>query len=224
MDETATTTKAYTGRLQPRERSARPIDGRVDIGHVHLKTADLGTHLRLLRRHPRLRRRLPDGRRALPVGGRLPPRPRLQHVDLRRGHAASSRNDRPLPRRRPLPHPRGAGRRAEAPRRRRLAAQRRQRPRDARGAVSPRPRRQRSRALLGPPRRGVADRRGRPSRLLRGRTRPEPDGPGTARARLRRACFVRRLSHPHGMMRGAAPRVSVCRYGRERAGALRTAG
>jgi len=38
----ATTTKAYAGRLKPRERSARPIDGRVDIGHVHLKTADLG--------------------------------------------------------------------------------------------------------------------------------------------------------------------------------------
>jgi catechol 2,3-dioxygenase len=42
MSETATTTKAYSGRLQPRERSLRPIDGRVDIGHVHLKTADLG--------------------------------------------------------------------------------------------------------------------------------------------------------------------------------------
>ncbi|HYA08209.1 MAG TPA: VOC family protein, partial [Gaiellaceae bacterium] len=39
-NETVTTTKAYS-RLEPRERSARPIDGRVDIGHVHLKTADL---------------------------------------------------------------------------------------------------------------------------------------------------------------------------------------
>jgi len=36
-----TTTKAYRGRIEPRERSARPIDGRVDIGHVHLKTADI---------------------------------------------------------------------------------------------------------------------------------------------------------------------------------------
>ena len=41
-DGTVTTTKAYAGRLRPRERGARPIDGRVDIGHVHLKTADLG--------------------------------------------------------------------------------------------------------------------------------------------------------------------------------------
>ena len=40
-NETVTTTKAYGGRLQPLERSGRPIDGRVDIGHVHLKTADL---------------------------------------------------------------------------------------------------------------------------------------------------------------------------------------
>ena len=32
-------------RLQPRERSDRPIDGGVDIGHVHLKVADLDRSL-----------------------------------------------------------------------------------------------------------------------------------------------------------------------------------
>ncbi len=34
-------TKHYEGLLTPTERAARPIDPRVDIGHVHLKTADL---------------------------------------------------------------------------------------------------------------------------------------------------------------------------------------
>jgi catechol 2,3-dioxygenase len=34
-------TKDYTRSLVPRERAPRPIDGGVDIGHVHLKTADL---------------------------------------------------------------------------------------------------------------------------------------------------------------------------------------
>ncbi|HTZ05789.1 MAG TPA: VOC family protein [Gaiellaceae bacterium] len=34
-------TKAYEGSLVPRERAARPIDGGVDIGHVHMKAADL---------------------------------------------------------------------------------------------------------------------------------------------------------------------------------------
>jgi len=40
-NEEVTTTKAYGGRVEPRERSTRPIDGRVDIGHVHMKTADI---------------------------------------------------------------------------------------------------------------------------------------------------------------------------------------
>ena len=34
--------KEYNGSLVPRERAPRPIDAGVDIGHVHLKTADLG--------------------------------------------------------------------------------------------------------------------------------------------------------------------------------------
>ena len=34
-------TKAYTGSLVPRERAPRPIDGGVDIGHVHMKAGDL---------------------------------------------------------------------------------------------------------------------------------------------------------------------------------------
>ena len=34
-------TKAYDGSLVPRERAPRPIDGGVDIGHVHMKAADL---------------------------------------------------------------------------------------------------------------------------------------------------------------------------------------
>ena len=33
--------KQPTGRMKPIERSTRPLDGRVDIGHVHLKTADI---------------------------------------------------------------------------------------------------------------------------------------------------------------------------------------
>jgi len=34
-------TKAYSGSLVPRERAPRSIDGGVDIGHVHMKAADL---------------------------------------------------------------------------------------------------------------------------------------------------------------------------------------
>jgi len=39
-DTTATTAAPRTG-IVPRERAARPIDAGVDIGHVHLKAADL---------------------------------------------------------------------------------------------------------------------------------------------------------------------------------------
>jgi catechol 2,3-dioxygenase len=35
-------TDAYTGRLVPLERAPRPIDGGVNVGHVHMKTADIG--------------------------------------------------------------------------------------------------------------------------------------------------------------------------------------
>jgi catechol 2,3-dioxygenase len=34
--------KEYSGNLVPHECAPRPIDGGVDIGHVHMKTADLG--------------------------------------------------------------------------------------------------------------------------------------------------------------------------------------
>lgn len=35
------TPKTYNGKLQPIEKNPNPIDPRVDIGHVHLKTASL---------------------------------------------------------------------------------------------------------------------------------------------------------------------------------------
>jgi catechol 2,3-dioxygenase len=40
MSDTTATTVPETG-IVPRERSARPIDAGVDIGHVHLRAADL---------------------------------------------------------------------------------------------------------------------------------------------------------------------------------------
>ena len=70
--------------------------------------------------------------------------------------AAPAGNDGPLPLRDPLPEP-GCARRCPPPAAaRRCAAGRRLRPRRQRGALPQRPRRQRHRALLGPPAGGVA--------------------------------------------------------------------
>ena len=133
------------------------IDPRVDIGHVHLKVADLDRALAFYRGvlgfevQQRLRR--PGGVR---LGGRLPPPHRAEHVGVAGRLAAAARHDRPLPRRDPLSGPRDARRRAPARARRRHPARRRERPRRQRGDLPARPRRQRRRALPRPAARGVA--------------------------------------------------------------------
>ena len=136
------------------------IDPRVDIGHVHLKVADIERALAFYCRCARVRGagavRGPGG---VHLGGRVPPPHRPQHVGVARRNAASSRPHRALPRCDSLPGSQGARRRASPPRRCGNPARRRIRPRRERGVVSPRSRRQRPRALLGPAEGGVAARR-----------------------------------------------------------------
>ena len=129
-----------------------PIDSGVDIGHVHLKVADIDRALGVLARRARVRgddalRR--PGR--VPERRRLPPPPRAQHLGEQGRLAAAARDDRALPRGDPLPDPRGARRRAATAARRRDPPRRRDRPRRQRGALPPRPGRERRRALLGSP-------------------------------------------------------------------------
>ena len=109
----------------------------------------------------------PAGRR------RLPPPHRPEHVRQRRRHAAPARSHRPLSRRVPVPRPaRARPRRAPAARPRRRDRPR-HRPRRHRLGLPRRSRRQRRRALLRPPARGLVRRRrapgaqGRPLRLPR---------------------------------------------------------
>ncbi len=52
------------GNVVPMRAAERPIDPRLRIGHVHLRTADIDRVRGFLRRHPRLRRRLRGARRA----------------------------------------------------------------------------------------------------------------------------------------------------------------
>ncbi len=106
------------------------------------------------------------------LGGRLPPSHRPQHLGVARRLASSARHDRALPRRHPLSDAAGAGGCAAAPGRGRRPAAGSVGPRRLRGPVPRRSRRERRRAVLGPPARGVAADRGRRARNGDGAARP----------------------------------------------------
>ena len=104
---------------------SQAIDPRVDIGHVHLKVADLDRSLAFWRDVLGFE----EQARGVHLCRRLPPPHRPEHVGVPRRLAASSRHDRPLPRRRPLhgsQDPRGSG----------TPSARRRHP--ARGSIGPR--------------------------------------------------------------------------------------
>ena len=187
----------------PRERAARPIAAGVDIGHVHMKTADLDRieafYVGILGFDVVVR--MPD---ALFIssggyhhhlafntweskGGSPPPRGTtgLYHVAIR------------------YPTRAALGDALARLSRRRLAAQRRERPRHARGALSERSRRQRPRAVLGPARGRVAARRRGPSHVRERRARPERHG---ARAATSSARPKRRAKSRRAGRRGRARR------------------
>ena len=90
-----------------------PIDPRVDIGHVHLKVADIDRALAFYRDilgfelHAAARR--PGG---VHLGRRIPPPPRAEHVGVARRLAAAAGHDGALSRRDPLPRPAPLARRA----------------------------------------------------------------------------------------------------------------
>ena len=86
-------------------RSGMSIDPRVDIGHVHLKVADLDRALDVLARRARLRRHAPPtatGR--VPLRRRLPPPHRAEHVG-EQGRLAASRPGRPASTTSPIRYP-----------------------------------------------------------------------------------------------------------------------
>ena len=107
----------------PVASSHEPIDPRVDIGHVHLKVADIERALALLRRRARLRAAAADGRPAafISAGGYH------HHIGLntwesRGGTPPPPRHDRASTTSRSATRPRDARRRAAPPRRGRRAA------------------------------------------------------------------------------------------------------
>ena len=119
------------------------LDPRVDIGHVHLKVADLDRSLAFYRDvlgfDVMQRHRRPGG---VPLGRRLPPPPRPEHVGV-------ARRSPPPPARPASTTPRSAsptGARSASARRvveARRPARRRVRPRRLRGDLPPRPGRER---------------------------------------------------------------------------------
>src|SRR3954452_4345167 len=151
-----------------------------------------------------------------------------EHLELARGEggarlAAAGRRRRPAPRRHPLPDPGRPRRRAAAPSERGLAAAPGHRPWDARGDLHLRPRRQRPRAVLGPPARAVAAQRrrqGRHDRRLPGRDRPRrPALRGAAIAVARSTAADghthRRTGTPPPTTRNARPKGRALRSGEE---------
>ena len=96
------------GPVDPAVAAERPIDPDVRIGHVHLRTADIDRVRDFYVGDPRLRRR-PRGARRPRVGNdrrhplrlrrRLPPPPRVQHVEVGRRAAAARRRRRAASRR-----------------------------------------------------------------------------------------------------------------------------
>ena len=151
------------------------IDPGVDIGHVHLKVADIARSLDFY--CGMLGFELMAALR--PLGGihqrrRLPPPHRPQHLGVARRIAAGTRHHRTVSHRDPLPDAQAARDRADAAARRRVADHRGQRPRRQRGDLPQRSRSQRGRALLGPAERPVAA----PGRARRSRcSRPRSTSP-----------------------------------------------
>ena len=104
---------------------AESIDPGADVGHVHLKVADLDRSRRVLPRRARVRGAAgrADGR--VPLRRRLPPPRCAEHVGVARRLVAARRLDGALPRCVPLPRPRRAREGGEARARPRRADHRR---------------------------------------------------------------------------------------------------
>ena len=138
------------------------LDPRVDIGHVHLKVADIDRSLGFYRDILGfdVMQRIGDEAAFISAGGYH------HHLGLntwesRGGSPPPPEHDRALPRRDPLPGPRAARERAQAAGRGELAGRRRHRPRRLRGDLPARSGRKRDRALPRPARGRVAARRRR---------------------------------------------------------------
>ncbi len=134
-----------------------PIDPGVDIGHVHLKVADLDRALAFYCDVLgfELQQRLGEEAAFVSAGGYH------HHIGLNTWHSkggspAAAEQYRPLPPGDPLPDPPRPRRSPAAPGRQRRPPRRRLRPRRQRGALPGGPRPQRDRALLGPAQGGVA--------------------------------------------------------------------
>ena len=97
---------------------ADPIDPRVDIGHIHLKVADLDRALAFYHGVLGFEVTARMGRRGLPQRRRLSPSHRAQHLGEPQRRAAGGGDDGALSRGDPLSRSRRAGRGASPPRRR----------------------------------------------------------------------------------------------------------
>ena len=170
-------TGTVPGRSPPhvRRKHARRGEGRgfspgpsipdVRIGHVHLKVADIERSLAFYVGVLGFELKARYGtRRAFIAAGDYHHHIGLNTWESKGGRPPPPGHDRPLSSRHPLPEPRGARRRAPPADRGRHPARRRQRPRRQRGALSARSRRERRRALLGPPAGGMAEQPGRLAR------------------------------------------------------------
>ena len=135
-----------------------PIDPGTRIGHVHLKVADidrsLAFYLGVLGFE--LMARIGDQAAFFSAGG-YHHHFGINTWESRGGSPPPPGHNRALSHRDPLSEPRGARRRAPPADRRPHPPRRGERPRGQRGALSPRPRRQRPRALSRPPAGGVAE-------------------------------------------------------------------
>ncbi len=163
------------------------IDPRVDIGHVHLKVADLDRALAFWRDTLGFEEqaRMGDQAAFLSAGGYH------HHIGLNtwesQGGSPPPRGTTgPLPRRRSLPRPEVAGDDPEAVAGSGDPVRGRVRPRRERGDLPPRSRRERRRALLRPSARAVAARGRRHGRDVHAATRSSPPcSPKPSRLALR---------------------------------------
>ena len=172
------------------DKPDKPIEPRVDIGHVHLKVADIERALAFYQGVLgfELTQRMGDSAAFLSAGGYH------HHIGLntwesRGGKTPRARHDGSLSLRDSLPQSRDARRRASPARQGRRPPRGCRRPRRQRGALSARPRRERPRALLGSPAVRVAARRRRLA--PHGDRAAEPDAPARRGAGRAGARFVR---------------------------------
>ena len=184
----ASTTPRPTGSSTRRSMAAEipePIDPGVDIGHVHLKVADIDRALDFYCGVLgfELQQRIGEEAAFVSAGGYH------HHIGLNTWHSKGGSPPPPgstglfhtairYPTRRSLAVALQARRRGRRP------AQRRLRPRRQRGALPHRPRRQRGRALLGPAARGVAAAAGRGGGDPDGHRPPRPPRPAGRARRL----------------------------------------